>query len=266
MMRRGTTRRGNASAVTSAVGNHRFAVSFRPGTVVAPFTGGCMQGFSPHLGVLPEAQGRLWAELCDVPDEFTLYGGTAIALQLGHRPSVYFDFFGCRAVDVIALERGIPFLGRADVVQREKNTLTAIVDRGAPVKVSFVGLPRLPRLAPPVVADDNGLKVASLLDLAGTKALVVQVRGAAQDYLDIDALIHLGGVSLSFALAAARRLYGRSFNPQITLKALSYFYDGDLLGLPEDVKARLAQAVKEVELDRLPTLRLHDDPDHGVRP
>src|SRR5690242_19618829 len=98
-----------------------------------------MRTFAPRLDVLPEAQRRLWPELRAVPDDFTLYGGTAIALQLGHRTSVYFDFFGRREMDVIALERGMPFLARADIVQREKTTLTAIVDRGAPVKVCFVG-------------------------------------------------------------------------------------------------------------------------------
>jgi hypothetical protein len=127
-----------------------------------------MRTFSPDLGVLPEAQRRLWQELRAVPVEFTLYGGTAIALQLGHRASVYFDFFGCGPVDVISLERGLPFLARAQAVQREKGRLTAVVDRGAPVKVSFVTVSRLPRFAPPLVAEDNGLQVASLLDLAGT--------------------------------------------------------------------------------------------------
>jgi nucleotidyltransferase AbiEii toxin of type IV toxin-antitoxin system len=223
-----------------------------------------MQEFSPHLNVLPEAQRRLWAELGAVPDEFTLYGGTAIALQLGHRASIYFDFFGCRPLDVIALERGTPFLSRADIIRREKDTLTAVVDRGAPVRISFVGLPRLPRLAPALLADDNGLKVASLLDLAGTKALVLQVRAAAQDYIDLDALIHLGGVDLPSALAAAERLYGRSFNPEITLKALSYFEDGDLRDLPADLKLRLAIAVKEVDLDRLPSLALYEEGNQGL--
>ncbi|HVS77727.1 MAG TPA: nucleotidyl transferase AbiEii/AbiGii toxin family protein [Steroidobacteraceae bacterium] len=160
---------------------------------------------------------------------------------------------------MIALERGTPFLARADVIQRDKRTLTAIVDRGAPVKVCFVGVPRLPRLAAPLVAADNGLKVASLLDLAGTKALVLQVRAAAQDYLDMDALIHLGGVSLPLALSAAVRLYGRSFNPEITLKALSYFEDGDLRELPVDLKFRLAEAVREVDLDHLPRVGLHEE-------
>lgn len=213
-----------------------------------------MPKFSPRLDVLPEAQRRLWGELSAVPNEFTLYGGTALALHLGHRKSVDFDFFGRRAIDVAALEAAIPFLGGAKVIQREKNTLTAIVDRGDPVKVSFFGVPKLPQLAPPLLADDNGLKVASLLDLAGTKASVLQVRAEAKDYIDMDALIHMGGVGLPFALTAAEKLYGSSFNPEITLKALSYFEDGNLRDLPTGMKFRLADAVSKVDLDHLPSL------------
>ncbi len=213
-----------------------------------------MQGFSPRLDILPEAQRRLWAELSAIPVEFTLYGGTALALHLGHRTSVDFDFFGSRAIDVPALEGGISFLTGAQIIQREKNTLSAIVDRGAPVKVSFFGVPKLPRLAPPLVARDNGLKVASLLDLAGTKASVLQVRAEAKDYIDMDALARAGRISLPLALAAAERLYGASFNPEITLKALSYFDDGNLRELPGDVKSRLVAAVREVDLDHLPNV------------
>lgn len=40
----------------------------------------------------------------------------------------------------------------------------------------FFGLPGLPRLAMPHISPDNGLQVASLFDLAGTKASVVQQR------------------------------------------------------------------------------------------
>lgn len=211
-----------------------------------------MQEFSPRLDVLPEAQRRLWRELAAVPGEFTLYGGTALALHLGHRKSVDFDFFGKHAIDVTALEDQIPFLGGAKVIQREKNTLSAIVERGAPVKVSFFGVPKLPQLAPPVVSKDNGLKIASLLDLAGTKASVLQVRAEVKDYIDMDALIRTGGVGLPFALAAAEKLYGPAFNPEITLKALSYFEDGNLPDLPTDMKFRLADAVRKVDLDHLP--------------
>jgi hypothetical protein len=224
-----------------------------------------MQEFAPHLEILPTAQRRLWIELSEVPEEFTLYGGTALALHLGHRNSVDFDFFGGREIDVAALETEIPFLAGAEIIQREKNTLSAIVDRGGPVKVSFFGVPKLPRLAQSLIVKGNGLKVASLLDLAGTKASVVQVRAEAKDYIDMDALVHLGGIGLPLALAAAGKIYGSSFNPEITLKALSYFDDGNLRDLPEELRLRLATAVLEVDLDHLPTIdgSKHMDRDHG---
>jgi hypothetical protein len=135
------------------------------------------------------------------------------------------------------------------------------------VKVSFFGVPKLLRLAPPAVAKDNGLKIASLLDLAGTKASVLQVRAEAKDYFDMDALIQTGKVSLPFALVAAEKLYGSSFNPEITLKALSYFDDGNLRELPTDMKFRLANAVRKVDLDHLPRLddfKLRNERDRGL--
>jgi len=226
-----------------------------------------MPKFSPRLDVLPEAQRRLWGELSAVPGEFTLYGGTALALHLGHRKSVDFDFFGSHAIDVPGLQAEIPFLAGAAVIQREKNTLSAIVDRGHPVKVSFFGVPKLPRLAPPSISNDNGLKIASLLDLAGTKASVLQVRAEAKDYVDMDALIRIGGVGLPFALAAAEKLYGPAFNPEITLKALSYFDDGNLRELPTDMKFRLAAAVSKVDLGHLPSIddfKVRKDRDRGL--
>jgi hypothetical protein len=188
------------------------------------------------------------------------------ALHLGHRHSIDFDFFANRPVDIAKIEYGISFLRGANVIQREKNTLTAIVDRGGPVKVSFFGVPNLPRLSPPLVAEGNGLSIASLLDLAGTKASVVQVRAEAKDYIDIDALITKAKVDLPLALSAAQELYGPTFNPQITLKALSFFDDGDLRQLPDDMKLRLVAAARSVDLDHLPSLgrtTKHIDRDYG---
>ncbi len=196
----------------------------------------------------------LWEELIDVPKEFVLYGGTAITLYLGHRPSVDFDFFGNMDLDPDRLIASIPFLAGSLVIQKAKNTLTCIVNRDGPVQVSFFGVPSLPRLVDPVIAPDNKIKIASLIDLAGMKVSVVQKRAEAKDYIDLDALITSGSVDLATALAAGRAIYGRTFNPQITLKALSYFDDGDLKRLPDDMKARLAKAVREIDLDHLPLL------------
>lgn len=210
---------------------------------------------TPHLEILPPPQQRLWGELRQVPEEFTLYGGTALALRLGHRQSADFDFFGSRDLDPLSFADTIAFLRDAPVVQREKNTYSALVDRDGPVRVSFFGVPALRRLEDPDVVAANGLRVATLLDLAGTKASVVQVRGEAKDYLDIDALM-TAGVSLPRALAAAKAIYGPSFNPQITLKALSYFKDGNLVRLPDEMKNRLAAAARDVDLDRLPEIAI----------
>lgn len=213
-----------------------------------------MNEFQPHLEILPPAQARLWRELAGLPDQFVLYGGTALALHLGHRNSVDFDFFARYPLNLLQLEAEIPFLAGANIIQREKNTLSALVERGDPVKVSFFGVPRLPQLQPVHVVEENQLKVASLLDLAGTKVSVIQVRAEAKDYLDVDALMRLGGVDLQMALAAAHALYGPTFNPEVTLKALSYFDDGNLRELPPDLKLRLVEAAREVDLDRLPVL------------
>lgn len=210
--------------------------------------------FIPRLDILPLAQRRLWNEFTGVPPEFVLYGGTAIALHLGHRESVDFDFFGNRLFDPAKLMAALPFMAGAEVTQREPNTLTGIVDRDGAVKVSFIGVPEIPRLVRPHQVPDNGVKVATLLDLAGMKVSVVQVRAEARDYIDIDAMLASGKVDLPAALAAGLAIYGMQFNPEITLKALSYFDDGNLRRLPEPLKGRLARAAREVDLDKLPDL------------
>jgi hypothetical protein len=207
--------------------------------------------FQPRLDILPASQRLLWSELHQVPQKFTLYGGTAVALHLGHRQSVDFDFFANEDIQPEKLYTGIPFLMNAKIIQQEKNTLTCLVDRGAPVMMSFFGLPHVHTVLPPMICADNQLKIASLMDLAGMKAAVVQQRAEAKDYIDLDAIIS-AGVSLLMALSAAQFIYGSGFNPQITLKALSYFGDGDLPNLPAGLKNRLAKAVDETDLNKLP--------------
>jgi hypothetical protein len=183
-----------------------------------------------------------------------LYGGTALALHFGHRESVDFDFFGTEPFEPRMLTGQLALLVGARITQQAPNTLSVIVDRGGPVRLSFFGLPGIARLEPPHRSADNGLQVASLLDLAGTKAAVVQQRAEAKDYVDIDAILSDGRVDLSLALAAAQAIYGAQFNPLITLKALSFFDDGDLGRLPEATKERLAAAARSVEVERLPRL------------
>ena len=48
---------------------------------------------APRLDILPPPLRTLWPELAAVPGRFVLYGGTGLALRLGHRQSLDFDFF-----------------------------------------------------------------------------------------------------------------------------------------------------------------------------
>lgn len=54
--------------------------------------------FKPCIHILPPAQRRLWPELKNAPNlGFSLYGGTAIALRLGHRNFGVLQFsWACR--------------------------------------------------------------------------------------------------------------------------------------------------------------------------
>lgn len=86
------------------------------------------------------------------------------------------------------------------------------------------------------------------------KAMVVQKRAEAKDYLDIHALLTQAGLSLPKMLAAAKVLYAPNFAPELTLKSLCYFDDGNLQHVPESVRRDLAKAVKACDPLRLPLL------------
>ena len=94
--------------------------------------------------------------------------------------------------------------------------------------------------------------MASLLDLAATKVGTIQARASAKDYVDIDALLQTG-VGLRDALGAAIAVYGDAFNPLLSLKALTYYAEGDLGTVPEAARARLTAAAAAVDLQQLPS-------------
>ena len=126
----------------------------------------------PKFDILPQAQRELWPALVEIPDNFVLYGGTALALRLGHRSSVDFDFFSSQTLDTEALYK-IPFIADAEVLQREPTALTLSVNPPDPVTVSFFGDIGFGRVRSPDQTADGVLAVASLLDLFGTKLKVL---------------------------------------------------------------------------------------------
>jgi hypothetical protein len=194
--------------------------------------------FEPKLDILPQAQRELWPLLAPTTGlQYVLYGGTAIAMHLGHRTSIDFDFFRAEPLDKRELLTALPFLQGAQTIQEDENTLVSMVRMPAgPVKVSFFGDIGIGRINDPLVTKDSVLLVASLDDLMATKLKAILDRAEAKDYRDISAML-AAGVSLTKGLGAFGQMYGK--DPALPLKAIGYFKDGDLPSLPKADQDRL---------------------------
>ncbi len=231
--------------------------------------------FVPRLDTLPDAQQRLWPELAQTPENFTLYGGTAIALHLGHRQSFDFDFFALtssfepgsllgklpylKSAIVRQSAADVSFLVEHDLFRKPVSTfrdhaVTVTVDRGGLVQLSFFGGLGLGQVAPAEQVEGPRFKVAALIDLAGMKAAVVTQRAELKDYLDIHVLMTKANISLAEMLAAGINIYGAQFNPLLSLKAIAYHDDPALAELSEKVRHDLIEAVKATDPQRLPVL------------
>ncbi len=216
--------------------------------------------FEPRLDILPESQRELWSELDVVPSEFVLYGGTALALQLGHRVSEDFDFFSSLGFDPDRLQSRLPFFRELDKnnpdiwVHHKQDNLEGYVERrGGTVKVAFFGgLDTLRRVQDPRRPTGSRVQVASLVDLAGMKMRVIQVRGNWKDYVDVHALAS-HGIDIPTALAAARAIDSR-FEPAMSVRALQFYGDGTLSRVPVGIQKDLTRWAQSVDLAKLPML------------
>lgn len=201
--------------------------------------------FTPYVARLPAAQRQLWPQLRPLVQQgMVLHGGTAIALRLGHRESVDFDYFTHRPLDRAALLAAFPQFASATIIQDEPNSLTGMIPgSGGEVKISFFGTIRFGRVGEPQTTDDGVAVVASLLDLLAQKLKTVMQRIEAKDYQDIAALLR-AGVSLDAGMAGAMALYGGQFSPLECARALVYFKDRALALLPSADRRFLLDAVR----------------------
>lgn len=190
------------------------------------------QCFDAKKEILPPAQQEIWPQLAPAPKaSFVLYGGTAIALHLGHRVSIDFDFFSAGPLDKKKLQDSFVFMYGAKTLQEDPRTLVIMAKTpSGSVKVSFFGDLKIGRVNDPLQTSDLVLLVASLEDLMATKLMATLDRAEAKDYRDISAMIS-AGTSLERGLAAFSKMFRN--DPALPLKALGYFKDGDLPSLPK---------------------------------
>lgn len=171
-----------------------------------------------------------------------LVGGTALALQIGHRKSDDLDFFGPVPGEALELEHALRAYGAVSLTRRSR-LIQVYTVRG--IKVDVVDYP-YPWLADAVLGD--GLRLASCQDIAAMKLSAITNRGTRKDFVDLAFL--LDRLSLPEMLALYRRKYAdASLFP--VLKSLTYFDDADEDPMPHmlepfdwaQAKQRIADAV-----------------------
>lgn len=184
----------------------------------------------PRLSVLARAQKKALAQLAPftATRNFYLGGGTAIALHLGHRRSIDFDWFIQEALgDPMLLAQDIRSQGIDFTTNRvEPGTLHGMVSG---VKVSVLEYP-YPLLRPSTRMQGFECNIASLDDLACMKLSALSQRGSKKDFVDIYALM-LKHKSLPDILNLYKRKYDIGDMASV-LYGLAYFDDADNEPMP----------------------------------
>lgn len=193
-----------------------------------------------NLAVLDPPQRALWARLGGHPSirPFFLAGGTALAMQEGHRGSVDFDFFfvskALALPDLREFQRAFLRTGKGGVTKQEPGTLHAVVSG---VHVSFLATPY--PLSKPLVKVGRA-SLAHPIDIGLMKLAAIVSRGERKDFIDLACVLerHL---SLSDLLQRAGRRYAdsRDFTAQ-AVRALVYFADADRGENPKRLVPELA--------------------------
>ncbi len=152
---------------------------------------------------------------------FYLVGGTALALQIGHRVSVDFDFFCFEELSTHLLPRvRRVFSGHSILVTYAvPEQLNLILDG---VKVTFFYYP-YPTVEPFVLYKDIAL--ASVNEIAAMKAFAVGKRIAYKDYVDWYFLLRDRRVSIQHVITLARTKFGGDFNDRLFLGQLASLDD-----------------------------------------
>jgi predicted nucleotidyltransferase component of viral defense system len=184
----------------------------------------------PKLHILLEPQKILWPQLKDIPPQYVLYGGTAIALRYGHRSSVDFDFFSTDRSDIDGLTKDLPFItnnfpskifldlhgGLNRHFYNHKHIdyfleplrEVKIYDPNFPeetiVKITFANDENLiaGAINSPDITLDNSIKIASPIDLLAGKILAMNQRSTKRDFIDLGEMIK-NGINLQNGFEAA---------------------------------------------------------------
>lgn len=204
------------------------------------------EGVSVHTEVLDPHAIEVLEHLGEQPElrQFYLAGGTAAALQIGHRKSIDFGLFTERPWSFDRVRPALAAAGDLVVDRAEPGTLVGTVGGVRTSLFHYVA----PLLEEPL-ATPFGIPLASLLDIGCMKLIAVSQRGSRKDFID---LYYLGeqGISVAeIAAALGRKFPGTSYNPVHVARSLAYFEDAEAEPEPIMLASYSWQRVRRYALD-----------------
>ena len=172
-----------------------------------------------HKEILTENQAKLLPVLKVFSRSFGLVGGTAIALQIGHRRSIDFDMFSLEKFSNSAIERKIKEKTAIDKIIVDKlGEFTFIAEE---VKFTFFRYIYEIRYSQKL---DSVVKMPDLLTLAAMKAFALGRRAKWKDYVDLYFILR-DFYSINEIVKKGNDIFGSEFNDKIFKVQLSYFQD-----------------------------------------
>lgn len=193
--------------------------------------------------VVDERTFLLLEKLQSIPElkDLRLVGGTSLALQLGHRISIDLDLFG-------SFDSSLPlemFLFDFENVNKTGSNRFMQFFEIDGVKVDFVNY-NYPWLNEPLI--EEGIKLASIEDIAAMKINAIINRGTKKDFIDIDFLLE------RYSLVQILELYQQKYGVkdyQIALRCLSYFEDAENETMPRMLVKKDWKTIKSDIIERI---------------
>jgi hypothetical protein len=169
--------------------------------------------------ILNSDQQKLLSLIQRFSDKFYLVGGTAIALQIGHRKSIDFDLFCPQEINRNQIRKTISDANvDIQVIFEDGDQLHGIVNN---VKLTFY---QYPYPIDPQIPFDNIIKMPSLLTLGAMKVFALGKRAKWKDYVDMYFLLR-DHFSLQEISDHAERIFGGMFNAKLLRQQLMYYKD-----------------------------------------
>jgi Nucleotidyl transferase AbiEii toxin, Type IV TA system len=165
-----------------------------------------------------------WELLCQISDlkslnSFSLAGGTALSLQIGHRISYDLDFFMKGEMSNELILENLEKLGKIEIVSQSNRILVLLINN---IKVDFIRHP-YPSIEEPL--NYHKIRLLGLKDIGAMKLHAIAGRGRKRDFVDIHFILK------QYSLKELCHFYSKRFfdgNELMVIRSLSFFDDADI--------------------------------------